>query len=156
MQKTYRLSLSLVLISCLVLSFGCRGGRAKPEGLPDLHPCTLTFTQEGAPLVGANIALRSSDPSYQWSVGGRTDQQGMVSLVTNGYYDGAPLGTFKVTVRKIVEQMEGEKVVKLTDVIPRAFQTADTSTLELDIVKGAHTQTFDLGKPASVNMPIED
>ena len=154
-RQTFPFFLS-ALLCCVFFFTGCGGDggkRAKPKDLPRLFPCTLTFTQEGVPLEGASIILHSED---RWAVGGKTDEKGEASLVTNGHYDGAPAGTYKITVRKMitVQDAEGE-VTKQTDVIPDQFKREAMTPLEIEIGKSDNNKTFDLGKAVSINVPIE-
>ena len=94
------------LISFITLSFafflttGC-GGPARPAGMPKLYPASITVIQDGEPLAGALVLLSSEDPELvRWGPTGITDEQGVVVLRTDGKYNGAPLGTFKVVVEK--------------------------------------------------------
>lgn len=83
----------------LVLTTGCSDPR--PEGLPELHPATITVMQDGAPLSGAAVTLVPQDPALtRWPAGGTTNDSGVVDLYTHSTFPGAPAGTFKVTVSK--------------------------------------------------------
>jgi hypothetical protein len=137
---------------CVLLNVGCSNQRDKPKDLPALFPCTLTFTQDGAPLDGANISLHSKS---KWSVGGVTDENGNVKLVTNGFYDGVPADTYKIVVRKVVEVESNGEVVSRTDVINAKFKKEGTTSLEITISQGNNDQTFDLGKVVNISLPIE-
>ena len=144
----------LLLSFCVLLSVGCNdGGRAKPKDLPPLYSATLTFTQEGIPLDDASIVLHSDG---KWAVAGRTNESGEVKLTTNGYYDGVPAGTYKISVTKVIfEQNSKGLIVKQTDVIPNQFKTENTTPLEIEIRTKDNNKTFDLGKAIKVNVPIE-
>jgi len=95
------------LLITIILSLSGCGGPAKPAGFPPLYPVSLKVMQEGQPLVDAAVSLRIADNSMTWSIGGRTDEQGIAVLWTHGKFRGAPAGTFKVAVEKVVN--EGEK-----------------------------------------------
>jgi hypothetical protein len=139
----------------MLLSTGCGGGgRAKPKDLPPLYPCTLTFIQEGAPLAKADIILHSDS---KWAVTGQTNENGQVKLTTNGYYDGVPEGTYKITVRRIIVVMDAknENPVKQTDIIPNEFKMAANTTLEIAIGKKENDKTYDLGKAVRINVPLD-
>ena len=69
--------------------------------MPKLYPATVTVMQDGRPLEGAEIVLINTDPAVNWSAGGVTDKNGIVKLRTMGQYEGAPLGKYKVGVRKV-------------------------------------------------------
>ena len=144
-----------ILIVCILCSAGCSGGRAKPADMPPLFPGTFTFMQEGEPLVEANIILHSDTP---WSVGGMTNERGEMRLVTNGYWEGAPAGTYKITVRKVVfdiNEATGD-IIRQTDVIENQFKREHTTPLEVEIGRGDNSQTFDVGRAVSINVPISD
>ena len=154
-QSVKRLTfVSHLFFAALFVGCGAKDD-GKPADMPPLFPATLTFTQEGAALDGATIILHSDS---KWSVRGRTDNQGKVQLSTNGYYDGVPEGSYKITVQKIAGTLDpatGE-LVRQTDVIDPALQRPETTTLEIDIVKGNNDKAFDVGKAANINIPISD
>ena len=90
---------SCLFTACFLLLPGC-GGQQLPPGMPKLYPATVTVMQDGQPLGEADIVIINTDPAVNWSAGGVTDKNGIVKLRTMGQYDGAPLGTYKVGVRK--------------------------------------------------------
>ena len=155
MRQPFTICLS-ILLGCVLLFAGCGGSgqRAKPKDLPNLYPCVLTFTQEGVPLAEANIILHSDS---KWSVGGLTNDKGEVNLVTNGFYDGVPEGTYKITVHKIVAVMNEttDNVAKQTDVIENNYKMETTTPLEITIGKSDNNKTFDAGKAVSINVPLD-
>jgi len=85
----------LCLLSLGILT-GC--GPKLPDGMPKLHPVTITVTQDGTPLADANIVLSGVG---DWVSTGSTDAQGVAQLFTQGRYPGVPAGTLKVTVTKV-------------------------------------------------------
>jgi len=88
-------------MSSIVWLFSGCGGEKFPPGMPKLYPATITVIQDGKPLDGAGVILLNVDPSALWSVGGITDKDGTVKLRTEGRYNGAPLGKYKVSVEKM-------------------------------------------------------
>ena len=97
---TYRFVVfSCLLVPITLLFSGC-GGEQLPPGIPKLYPATLTVMQDGAPLAGAEVIIINIDPAVNWPAGGVTDQNGVLRLRTMGRYDGAPAGTYKVSVSK--------------------------------------------------------
>ena len=153
-NQPFAIFLSVLLCCILLFTVGCGDGRPKPKDMPPLYPCTLTFTQEGVPLEGARITLYSDS---KWGTGGTTDDKGEVKLVTQGYYDGVPEGTYKITVHKLVVVMDAknEVAIKQTDVVANEFKKEATTPLEITIGKKENDKTFDLGKAANVNVPVE-
>lgn len=96
-------NISLYCFLCLATFFLCSGcgGAAKPKDLPDLYPSKITITQGGSPLEGASVTL-VSDQKIRFTVGGKTDAQGVCQIITDGQWPGAPSGTYKVLVKKAV------------------------------------------------------
>ena len=138
------------------MSFGC--GPKLPEGMPKLHPCTLTITQEGQPLEGALVALMSNDSTLaKWAPSGVTDTSGKVVLKTQGKYDGAAAGEYKVIVTKeVVEKgvvLQEETATTPERSIPgKTFsyvekQYGDVQKTPLTLkIEGKTNETFDAGK----------
>ena len=97
---TYRFAnFSCLCVFVFLLFAGC-GGDKLPPGIPKLYPATLTVIQDGKPLAGAEIIMINVDPAINWSAGGVTDQNGVLKLRTQGRYNGAPAGRYKVAVEK--------------------------------------------------------
>lgn len=126
----------------LILHTGC-GGRKKPDGMPALYPCKLTFTQENAPLTDALVTFHSSEPGFQWTITGKTDPTGAVQFNTDGFYAGVPEGKYKITVNKT-----GETATHYVNVVDKKFDSVATTTLDIEIKKKGNDQTFDVGKAA--------
>ena len=154
-KQTFAIFVLSALFAGILLSTGCGGGRERPKDLPPLFPGTLTFTQGGVPLAEANIILHSES---KWSVGGNTNEKGEMKLVTNGLWNGAPEGSYKITVRKIevvLDEVTGN-VRKQTDVIEDQFKREKTTPLAVEIGKSDNNKTFDVGKAVSINVPVTD
>jgi len=69
--------------------------------LPPLYPCTVSVTQDGAPLEGAYVELVSQD-AQKYRPSAAADASGKATLLTYGF-PGAPAGKYKITVRKTIE-----------------------------------------------------
>ncbi len=154
-----------------ILTVGC--GESRPEGFPELHATTVTITQGGAPLAGADVTFYPQDSALsRWPVGGTTGSDGKVELTTFSKYTGVPAGTFKVTVQKVVTEGDplpshpGPNATRdqITD-YDRALKTAkyevfqtveknylqfQTTPLEASITSGINDLTFDVGAPVKV------
>ncbi|MDR2705833.1 MAG: type II secretion system GspH family protein [Planctomycetaceae bacterium] len=90
----------ILLVFLLFVSFGCHGQK-RPDGMPELYPCSLNFSMENIPLEGASITLHPIvDSSSTYTAGGTTDKNGKVIVMTSGKYEGAPIGKYHVTVIK--------------------------------------------------------
>jgi len=93
-KSVFALAISLILV------VGC--GPARPDGIPQLHPATVTVTNGGTPVAGANV-LFSGGTSGSWSVSGATNASGVAVIATSqGEWkgNGAPEGTYKVYITK--------------------------------------------------------
>ena len=141
-------------LGILLFSLFCGCGQPRPEGLPDLYPVTLKFTQEGAPCADAFVTL-ISESGVPWTVGGRTDAGGSVTLQTHGRYLGAPAGKYKITVTKTETEFTGPPPKEMGDVqasnsyslIDSIYTISATTTLVVEIGTGKNSfPPFDLGK----------
>jgi len=145
-----------LMLAPLFVVLGC--AEPLPEGLPELHPVTLEFTQAGAPLAGASVQLVPVDTSNTWVSGGGTDSSGKVSVQTHGKYDGAPAGKYKVCVTKM--ETEGEaggldpanpnaaaSTQKVFTLVDPQYTVQNTTPLEIEITgSGDSFEPFDLGE----------
>jgi hypothetical protein len=139
--------------------FGC--GEKKPDGLPELQPVTLHFTQDGQPCADASVHLIPQDNS-PWAVGGSTDSAGAVILKTHGKYIGAPAGKYKITVSKIERENIGEppkdmldlaQEVKMYNLIDPIYSDPAKTTFEIEVIRGKKTsESFDLGEKIRVEI----
>ncbi len=150
-----------IVLAGLAWFCGC-AQQDRPPGMPDLFPCTLTFTQNGQPLVEATIEVVGVD-STEWSAGGLTDQAGRVELVTYGQFPGVREGRHKVVVNKreseaseAVEEMEGGIVLSgggsslptEYTLVDQQYTSAASTPLTIEITSGGeHEETFELGAP---------
>lgn len=97
MVSGLKLILSVALLCVFV---GC-GVQRRPKGMPKLYPCKVRVTDGSAPVEGASVTFRpESGGDGTYTPGGTTDSNGETVLQLNGRYPGAPLGSYKVTVRK--------------------------------------------------------
>jgi hypothetical protein len=96
-----------IVVLLLLFLFGCSCNHTplKPEGFPQLYPCTVIVEQESKPISGVQVSMRSTDPSVTWSVGGTTDTNGTLKVLTHGVHLGAPAGEYKIL---LIKQKENE------------------------------------------------
>ena len=160
-----QLGLSFACIGFLFTGAGCSSGPSLPSDLPDLKPCVIAVTQDGAPLDGATVMLKSATES-QWFPGGQTDASGKVEIYTNGRYKGAPQGKYKIVVTKTevdpsklgpappddspgygdwLEKSAAE-VRHSYSLIEKQYTNVETTTLEIDVAGGKTEKTVDVGK----------
>lgn len=167
---TRSMLLAFVFISLLFV-FGCNRGARKPDGLPKLYPVTIRLEQEGRPLAGAEVVLRS-EVSGNWSCGGNTDQSGVVKIHTHGQFSGAPAGRHKIIVTKTkflapkgsvdfsqakslgeLREMEEEAArnQSKTDFgatvyhVERKYSDPETTPLEIEVASGKNSFKLDVG-----------
>lgn len=160
--------MTLSVFGCLVIALtGLACSEKRPDGMPELHPTVLTFTQQGTPLPGAAVMLHSeSESTRRWGCGGTTGPDGKIRLRTYGKHDGVAAGKFKITVSLVYSDAEDELKKHTSDspeykeimtkfppheYIPRKYVKKDTTPLEIEIVPGKNTKTFDI--PEKVRQP---
>ncbi|MDR1270516.1 MAG: hypothetical protein LBK82_13420 [Planctomycetaceae bacterium] len=133
---------------------GCNQSQ-RPAGLPPLHPCTITVTQNGVPVNDVSVQLLSKEESI-WPVTGITDVSGNAVLVTYSRFQGVPIGDYTVVLSKrltetntsVNESVSG--ITQVYSVIDNKYTTAETSSLEISVKKGRNTMSFDIGSPVRV------
>ena len=142
---------SLFLV--FLLFTGC-GGPKRPDGLPQLYPCSILVLQGDKPLEKAQITLIQQDnDGTRWIVGGITGENGEVDVATYGQYPGAPLGEYKVTVTKNEQIMVapssamGPGKFDTYTLVETEFTREDTTPLTLHVVKGTKKYQVEVGKP---------
>jgi len=131
---------------------GC--GQKRPEGLPKLVSCVLTFQYEdGTPVDNATVSLAPEDADLrQWSIAGATDASGVATITTNGDFAGAPAGKYKVVVRKVeliptAEKDEyGEPVMETRSLIAEEFTNAGRTPHSLEVGSSPVRETFTVAK----------
>ena len=136
-----------------VLLFGISGcGEKYPDGMPKLINVSLTFTQEGKPLAGATVSLFSDDPSFKWTVGGTTDNNGVVVLKTHGSYTGTPEGRYKICVKKFMREGELQTMANPGAPPPKDYNLVESqygfqkeTPLSIEIKSGSKYEPFDVG-----------
>jgi len=157
MKKARELFVGVAAILALVSAFGC--GPKKPDGMPPLYPCELTFVQGTTPVEGVLVNLYPEDGSdSRWRSGGTTDANGKIELRTLAQYKGVPEGSYKVTAYKTLigdgpeiteEQIKSGNtnfVAKSTRYVDAKFEFPDQTPLRLTVKAGKNAETFDLGE----------
>jgi hypothetical protein len=144
---------NILLILTLTAIFGCHTQLPKPEGFPkELYLCKLTILQKESPLHEAVVQLVPvTETEKSWSIGGRTDKNGIVAVHTHGKWNGAPPGIYKIVVFKKYREIIKNKDIYYA-LVDEKFATPKTTPLELEI-KGDIIQTFDVGSPIKKKIP---
>lgn len=143
---SFILSLAFLFLS----SAGC--SELRPEGMPKLHPVTITIIQDGKPLEGASVVLTPVEPAnVKWFSGGETDSRGIVTPRVHGKYKGSPAGRYFVSVSKTeTEPTPPEKLD--TDFVANSYNLIDPKfrespeLQEIEVVSsGKNAWTLDVG-----------
>lgn len=160
----------LVVIMLVGVFVGCSS--KLPDDMPALQPVKLTFKQGDRPLSNAEIMLFSlSSEDRRWGAGGIANEKGEVEPVTLGKYPGVSAGNYKIVVRKIdrdpstfvgentpereVEFEAAEAKRKVYSLVPKEYTDFSTTPLEVEIVSGKNSKTFDLGEPVREHQPLD-
>ncbi|MBR4832775.1 MAG: hypothetical protein IKU86_00370 [Thermoguttaceae bacterium] len=159
----------------LVAAFGC-GGEKLPAGMPKPVSTTLTFTIDGKGLADANITMTPADDGTYVAIG-KTDSNGVAEMKTDGKYNGAVPGEYKITVSAKDEIDYGEygppptgdsaaleewnrKVEGVTfprvSVVPQEFTAVDVTPLTITVGEGKAAETFDLGGSVREEVEVEE
>ena len=94
-KSVFALGVSLILV------VGC--GPARPDGIPQLYPATVTVTNGGTPIERASVLLAGGPSGGSWIANGVTDVNGIAVITTSqGEWQGkgAPEGEYKVYIMK--------------------------------------------------------
>ena len=156
-----KLSLLSLFLLAFCFTLGCSDVK-RPEGLPKLYPCSLTFTQEGKPMEGAVITLVSSDPDFRWTIGGIANPSGTAKIMTHGQYPGVPEGEYRVLIRKVEEEevnsfkeidpdtgkeMITGGVIKVYTTVDKDYTDLEKTPIKITIEKRKYSEAFECGKP---------
>lgn len=160
-MKKFLLCVLLFAVTCFP---GCFGSD-RPPGFPRLYPVSLKITQEGQPVEGVNVRLRSVDDSLAWPLGGVTGPDGIAPLWTHGKFRGAPVGKYKVVLDKTVnegekeyleamerEDMAAARKIQVTSYscFGEEYGKDSTTPLEIDIAKNSRVIDVDGGSAVKI------
>ena len=97
----------MILMTSILLPLffsGCTRLPERPEGMPELTPCTIEVTFGGERLPDVGVLLRPNDvvnnSSVTWPAGGKTDSQGKAIMMTAAHYKGVAPGEYVVSFEK--------------------------------------------------------
>ncbi len=145
-----RAKLLLLLASCCLVpwSVGCSDAPPGPEKLPTV-PASGVVTYQGQPLPDASVSFQHVDGMV--TANGKTDNEGRFTLSTYEAEDGAPVGSYRITVSaSAVQEIEPgvlapEPPGGFESPIPGKYANPTTSGLEATIPEGGKTDlTLDL------------
>jgi hypothetical protein len=162
-------------LSCVVLlslsALSCDG--SPPTGPIPVHPVAGQVTYQGKPVPGALVVFHAANPAATASTKpgedaptgpptpvGKTDDDGKFRMHTYIGDDGAPAGSYKVTVTLAVggetRDVMTKQVVKTQSVpLPLKYADPKTSDINADVKTGDNNlPTFELkGEPGVVGKP---
>ena len=157
-----------ILLACLCFALNGCGGVKPPDGLPALHPTTITVIQDGQPLADASVVLVPMDPSNTWHAGATTNAAGKASLQTHVQYDGVAQGKYYIVVSKFEAKIAEGGVAINPETDPAAYARSMSRTgsggydlveptfakaspnVTIEVVAGTNEQTVDVGKAVRV------
>jgi hypothetical protein len=137
----------ILLLLFLTAIIGCRR-LERPDGLPELYPCTITTTFDGEAVEGVNIQLTPVMSDSKWAAGGKTDAKGVAVLATAVGFNGVPEGEYIVSFTK-TEQRGGETVAEMTpkSLIPLKYAPGYTmESVEIKPETNEFTFSLDAGE----------
>ena len=142
------------VFSLVFSTVGCQKS-GRPSDMPKLVKIKIVLTQEGQPLVGALVNMIPTDETSKYPSGGTTDDKGICEPRTRGKFQGAPAGTYDVTVSKqAVEEtgnmipgaMPGQEVPETKNFNLVDAKYGKPGELKLEVKPdGDKTFTFELG-----------
>jgi len=148
----------ILFIAVLAFQIGCGNDPGRPQDLPKLYPVNITVTQEGNPLEGATVTLKSKEAVKYAVCSGTTNAAGVAVLLTYGYA-GAPLGQYAVMIDKTgvegakeaineegLSYETGGAIYRYVD----AQYWLESTPLSIDVTEKGAKETFDVGKPVRV------
>ena len=140
-----------------MLAVGCAPSN-RPDGLPPLHPTTVTIMQNGTPLSGVSVRLIAKEPS-EWPSAGTTDASGKANIVTYGQFPGTPEGEYTIVLSKTESVSKGDGqsgeegsggITEIFSLIAVEHTKEGTSTLQITVNKGKNAETLEIGEPVRI------
>lgn len=141
-----RKTLLLLLLFCSGVT-GCNR-LERPNGLPELYPCSIAVTFGGQTIEDVNIQLIPENRADKWQAGGKTDSKGVAVLATAVGFNGVPEGRYLVAFTK-TEQRDGYTVAEMTpkSLIPLKYAPANsTEIIEIKPKKNVFSFALDDGE----------
>ncbi len=144
----------------------------RPKDMPAPQPTTIKIVQAGQGLDEASVVLHPIEG--KWQAGGTTDSSGMATLFTDGRYQGAVPGKYKVTVSKRESTGGGPSIpdaekdpvgygkamsaaatakpATFFNLVDPKFDSAETTEATVEVVQGKNDLSVDVG--AAVHVKI--
>lgn len=133
----------VLVVLALVASVGC-----KPKAAWETtYPTSGKVTFKGRPVKGAEIAFFPTDTSFPESVRpqAKSKEDGSFEVWTYKQGDGAPVGSYKVTLVHNEVTVSKDTVVAKPNDLPVKYSRRDSTNLEVKITAGKNDlPTFEL------------
>ncbi|MDR3197137.1 MAG: hypothetical protein LBU34_04640 [Planctomycetaceae bacterium] len=93
-----------VLALSAILCTSCNNGNqlVRPDGMPELCPCSVTVTFGGKTIEGVIVLVTPEDAS-KWGASGSTDKNGTAVLSTSYGFKGVPAGKYVIAFTRIIQ-----------------------------------------------------
>ena len=125
---------------------GCQRLPERPDGMPELVPCTVivTFGGEKVEEVGISLVPKNQAES-NWPAGGQTDAEGKAILKTSGFYQGVVPGEYTILFKKFApEEMRPDGMaLPAKPLIPPMYSTGKSKET-ITVTKDQTEYTFTL------------
>jgi len=121
----------------------------RPEGMPDLTPCTIEVTFGGERLPDVGVLLKPKDAANDspsaWPAGGKTDSQGKAIMKTAAHYTGVVPGEYVVSFEKYApEEMRRDGMPLPAQTLVPLKYSSRQSKETVTVTKSQTVYTFDL------------
>ena len=141
-----------ILITVILALFSlsaCTRLPDRPEGMPEMTPCTIEVTFGGEHLAEVGILLKPKDAgngtSPGWPAGGKTDDQGKAVMMTAAHYRGVAPGEYIVSFEKYApeETRRDGMVLPAKPLVPLKYSQKQ-SQQTVTVTKTQTVYTFEL------------
>ena len=129
-----RSSLSFFALTLLSLVLGCSSSNDAA-----LFPVEGELKLNGQPLVGAHVVFHPQVPAAKAPPArAQTDVAGKFKLTTFETHDGAPAGTYAVTVEYFPLLQQQNEFFAGRNILPPKYASPLTTDLRIEVAKGAN------------------
>ncbi|PQO27737.1 carboxypeptidase-like regulatory domain-containing protein [Blastopirellula marina] len=140
----------LAMLLGLACVWGCSDSSPKVPGRSLTVKASGTVTMNGKPVDGATVMFNSEQLNL--TAYGKTDTNGYFELTTYESEDGAPVGHYRVVIKKVEQAVTGESqnpalppMTESSLCLPAKYSQWETSGLKAVVVEGADNAfSFDL------------
>ncbi len=134
--KTRLLACTLAIAAAMLpMISGCSGGKAAWE---KTHPVSGIITYKGKPIVDAELSFFPEDKTFPDTVRpkAKSAEGGKFTVWTYAQGDGAPEGSYKVTVIHNEVAVSKDTIVAKPNDLPAKYSRLDATDIVVKIVAG--------------------